>query len=180
MCFRDQAVNALLAIHKAGVEHNDFAERNIVVSKNGKGRPHVIIVDFGMADHDHECPVKHDKIIAYDLAPALAHFHATSSTPLVWNTRVYGCPVRPFLPSFLCLATETSALEYVYLFGNLIHVEYATSVDSLLQHCPNIPSHERESVVRGWAQRKIDELAEMWEKRQALDANPVPIQFDEY
>ncbi len=70
---RYQAVNALLAIHKAGVEHNDFAERNIVVSKDKKGCPYVMVVDFGMAS-DHTCELQLDTIAPYGLAPTNREF----------------------------------------------------------------------------------------------------------
>ncbi|RDX41267.1 hypothetical protein OH76DRAFT_246790 [Lentinus brumalis] len=157
LTIRYQAVIALLAIHKAGVEHNDFAERNIVVSKNGKGRPHVRIVDFGLADHDHACLVKHDTITAYAIAPAHVDFPCNELFAACMEHAHIWFP------------------RYAHLFGNFIHVQHATSVDSLLQHCPDVPDNEEESYVREWAQRSIDEVAKMWEKRQALDANPVSI-----
>ncbi|KAI0689756.1 hypothetical protein C8T65DRAFT_817590 [Cerioporus squamosus] len=154
---RYQAVNALLAIHKAGVEHNDFAERHIVVSKDKKGYPYVMVLDFGMAC-DHTCKLQLDTIVPYGLAPHNRDFlcdelYAVCRTADIWVPR------------------------YAHFFGSLIPVQHATSVDSILQHA-YLPILVKESLARECAQKTIEELAEEREKRMAMDADPVPIEFD--
>ncbi|RDX45516.1 hypothetical protein OH76DRAFT_1387779 [Lentinus brumalis] len=154
---RYQAVNALLAIHKAGVEHNDFAERNIVISKDKKGCPYVMVVDFGMAS-DHTCELQLDTIAPYGLAPTNREFLCDELYEV-------------------CRIADVWLPRYAQLFGNLIPVEHATSVDSILQHA-YIPELFKGSRARECAQKAIEDVAEQRERRMAMDASPVPIEFD--
>ncbi|TFK77982.1 hypothetical protein K466DRAFT_668560 [Polyporus arcularius HHB13444] len=65
LALRKQVVLALHLIHKAGVVHNDFKERNLVVRMNKDlGVPTVMVVDFGNAS-DHVCPIQGDMIRFY-------------------------------------------------------------------------------------------------------------------
>ncbi|RPD55431.1 hypothetical protein L227DRAFT_603504 [Lentinus tigrinus ALCF2SS1-6] len=157
---KHQAVNALLAIHKAGVQHNDFAERNIVVSRSPDGAPHVRIVDFGMA-LEHTCSVKRDAITAYEVAPPFCEFMcdelhtACRDDAEIWHPR------------------------FVRLFGSHVLAQHATSVESLLQHAPRIPDWADDNRARANAQRVIRDLTEDLQQREALDASPVSIEWSD-
>ncbi|RPD70707.1 hypothetical protein L226DRAFT_574597 [Lentinus tigrinus ALCF2SS1-7] len=157
---KHQAVNALLAIHKAGVEHNDFAERHIVVSKSPEGAPHVRIVDFGMA-REHSCSVKRDAITAYEIAPPLQEF--------LCDELYSACDDRAdiWLP------------RYAKLFGSLILIKHAVSVESLLEHARYIPEWADKARARQVAQNEIDDLAEERRQREILDANPILIEWSD-
>ena len=65
--FRLAIYNAFVTIHKAGVQHDDLAERNIVVRPNGDGYTPTII-DFERACK-HTCRVKKDTIQPYTKRP---------------------------------------------------------------------------------------------------------------
>ncbi|RPD55429.1 hypothetical protein L227DRAFT_579631 [Lentinus tigrinus ALCF2SS1-6] len=160
LTIRHQAVNVLLAIHKAGVKHNDFAERHIVVSRSSEGALHVRIVDFGRAS-EHTCSVKRDAITAYEIAPHLQDF--------LCDELYYACRNHAdiWLPKF------------AKIFGNLIPVKYAVSVESLLEHNPYTPKWVDENRARQVAQKEIDQLAKERRRREALDANPPPIKWSD-
>ena len=49
-----KVISALVMLHKAGVTHGDFADRNLVITK--KGAP--CLIDFGHAQPDHKCGLK--------------------------------------------------------------------------------------------------------------------------
>ncbi|RPD70705.1 hypothetical protein L226DRAFT_616035 [Lentinus tigrinus ALCF2SS1-7] len=138
LTIRHQAVNVLLAIHKAGVKHNDFAERHIVVSR-----------------------MKRDAITAYEIAPHLQDF--------LCDELYYACRNHAdiWLPKF------------AKIFGNLIPVKYAVSVESLLEHNPYTPKWVDENRARQVAQKEIDQLAKERRRREALDANPPPIKWSD-
>ena len=68
------------------------------------------------------------------------------------------------------------AVEYVLLFGHLVPLEHATSVDSLLQHVV-IPRNMGDRA-RDSAQAAIDEVAEVVQRRMALDNSPFVIVWD--
>ncbi|WP_206515923.1 serine/threonine-protein kinase [Nocardioides pantholopis] len=45
----DQALQALVAVHAAGVVHGDVKPANLLLEPTGRGRPHVRLADFGVA-----------------------------------------------------------------------------------------------------------------------------------
>ncbi|RPD55418.1 hypothetical protein L226DRAFT_616047 [Lentinus tigrinus ALCF2SS1-7] len=157
---RHQAVNALLAIHKAGVEHNDFAERHIVVSRSPEGAPHVRIVDFGMA-REHTCSVKRDAITAYAIAPPLEEFLCDELRSVCRNHADIWLP------------------RCAKLFGSLIPIEHADSVESLLEHARYVPDWADPNRARQVAQNAINDLAKRRRRREALDANPILIEWSD-
>lgn len=45
----DQALQALVAVHAAGVVHGDVKPANLLLEPTGSGRPHLRLADFGVA-----------------------------------------------------------------------------------------------------------------------------------
>jgi serine/threonine-protein kinase len=45
----DQALQALAAVHAAGVVHGDVKPANLLLEPTGRGRPHLRLADFGVA-----------------------------------------------------------------------------------------------------------------------------------
>lgn len=45
----DQALQALVAVHAAGVVHGDVKPANLLLEPTGRGRPHLRLADFGVA-----------------------------------------------------------------------------------------------------------------------------------
>jgi len=84
--FKFDVLDCLMDIHNEGVQHNDFAERNVVV-RDGK-RP--FIVDFELAIA-HDCGMCME-IVFHDPEPCLADFgcrelHSAANKMLVWEFR---------------------------------------------------------------------------------------------
>ncbi|KAI0683808.1 hypothetical protein C8T65DRAFT_702480 [Cerioporus squamosus] len=153
---RFQAVNALLDIHKAGVQHNDFVERNLVVSKDVDGNLHVRVVDFGNAC-DHTCQVQCDVIKLYDMEPRQVDFDCGE----LYN---------------VCLEAEVWRDRSVYCFGRYIPVANATSAESLLSYA-GISTGEDEDNAKRIAKEVVQELTLSWQRRRAQYAHPVPIRW---
>ncbi|KAI0800076.1 hypothetical protein C8Q74DRAFT_1190409 [Fomes fomentarius] len=70
---RVHVVEALLAIHQAGIQHNDLAERNIVLSSRTGQQRIPFIVDFGDAT-EHVCPVDRNQVQLDHPAPNRIEF----------------------------------------------------------------------------------------------------------
>ena len=45
----DQLLQALVAVHAAGVVHRDVKPANLLLDATGRGRPHLRLADFGVA-----------------------------------------------------------------------------------------------------------------------------------
>ncbi|MCB0043555.1 MAG: serine/threonine protein kinase, partial [Caldilinea sp.] len=45
----EQIADALAATHRLGIIHRDLKPGNVIVSERGDGRPHVFVLDFGIA-----------------------------------------------------------------------------------------------------------------------------------
>ncbi|RPD55455.1 hypothetical protein L227DRAFT_656900 [Lentinus tigrinus ALCF2SS1-6] len=155
---RFQAVNALLAIHKAGVQHNDFVERNLVVVKDVDGDPYVRVVDFGRSC-EHTCPEELDVIKLYDRAPWKGSFKCYE---------LYD----------VCTGAEVWTDRCAIYFYRPIPIEYATSVDSILAYA-GFPPGESESNARKVAQEAINDINLWWRRRKARDANPASIDLED-
>lgn len=61
-------MKALLEVHKAGIRHGDFAERNLLFRQLEPGQFHVMLADFGKAE-EHDCPCKNLELKLYSLEP---------------------------------------------------------------------------------------------------------------
>ena len=168
----------MLAIHKAGVQHNDFYERNILASKGENGSTRVTVIDFGRAK-DHTCRLTGvDTITPYEPTPDEIDFPCPELHAVCWERADVWLPSKSFI-AFACngLSMLTHlAIEYVLLFGRLVPLEHATSVDSLLQHVV-IPRNMGDRA-RDSAQAAIDEVAEVVQRRMALDNSPFVFVWD--
>ncbi|RDX51430.1 hypothetical protein OH76DRAFT_1401289 [Lentinus brumalis] len=109
MISSQRVVGDLLKIHHAGVVHNDFTDRHIIAKKLADLNPerpwYPMIVDFGEAKMDHNCPYKDNKVETYIRAPARADFKcaelyvACRDTAQLWHSNhmeVFGvaCPIE--------------------------------------------------------------------------------------
>ena len=170
-------MNALLAIHKAGVQHNDFYERNLLVSKDQDGSPRVMVIDFDIA-FDHTCRMNVDTITPYEHTPDERDFPCDEIHAVCMERADIWLPSKLSHQFIQCLSILIEiAAGYARLFGTLVPVEYATSVDSMLEHVC-VPEDMAADEARDWAQEAIDHLVERIKRRRALDQHPVLIQFD--
>ncbi|RDX52644.1 hypothetical protein OH76DRAFT_1554306, partial [Lentinus brumalis] len=74
---RKRVLDCLMNIHRAGICHGDFDERNIVVRKRLDVDPECpwfpMVIDLGRA-RDHRCQCIWNEVRAYDYAPSRAVF----------------------------------------------------------------------------------------------------------
>ncbi|MCL8026689.1 serine/threonine-protein kinase [Nocardioides bruguierae] len=49
----DQLLDALVAVHAAGLVHRDVTTTNLLLRPTGSGRPHLLLADFGLATRAH-------------------------------------------------------------------------------------------------------------------------------
>ena len=168
----------MLDIHKAGVQHNDFYERNILASKGEKGSTRVTVIDFGRAK-DHTCRLTGvDTITPYEPTPDEIDFPCPELHAVCWERADVWRPSKSFITfACKCLSMLTHlAVEYVLLFGHLVPLEHATSVDSLLQHV-SVPE-DMADRARDRAQSAINRVKQVMKRRKALDDDPFVIVWD--
>ncbi len=109
MISSQRVVGALLKIHHAGVVHNDFTDRHIIAKELADLNPerpwYPMIVDFGEAKMDHNCPYKDNKVETYIRAPSRADFKCAElyvecrDTAQLWHSSK--CRPSCFSPSQL-------------------------------------------------------------------------------
>ena len=169
-------MNALLAIHKAGVQHNDFYERNLLVSKDQDGSPRVMVIDFDIA-FDHTCRMNVDTITPYEHTPDERDFPCDEIHAVCMERANIWLPSKLSHRFNHCLLVLIEvAVGYAFLYGTFVPVEYATSVDSMLGQV--FVPEDMTDEARYYAQEAIDDLAQCIKQRRALDEHPVAIQFD--
>ncbi|KAL7278572.1 hypothetical protein ACG7TL_007571 [Trametes sanguinea] len=150
---RTQAVQALFSIHKAGLLHNDFDDRNIVVSRSANGGPRLTIIDFDQSV-EHTCPslqeVNVHGIVPYARMPGLSPFKCKEiKTVVQYHAEIW------FPRSF-------------YIFDKYIPEEYTTSAEAVLDFT-GIPSGTTLENARSLVQAELDRFAERLAERLAMD-----------
>ncbi|CDO74324.1 hypothetical protein BN946_scf184570.g3 [Trametes cinnabarina] len=163
--FRLDVINALAAVHKAGVTLPDFYEGNVVVKK-WPGQTHYVpmIVDFACAcPHTCELELKEDE----DVVP-----EPYIPEP---STDVFPCSDM----GDACKRAQLW-LPRGYWFGTTVPLHDAIDPDKLLTHpCPE-PSLRGNRGLRGRAIAEANRLREWLRNRRKWDAEPpAPLDFDD-
>ena len=84
-------VDALFLIHKAGIKHNDFSERNVVIMKQeSDGEYWPTIIDFGESQ-EHQCGYPGKDIPIYCPTPSKRSFGCLE----LWNACHHGNVWKP-------------------------------------------------------------------------------------
>ncbi|EJF59682.1 hypothetical protein BD309DRAFT_969341 [Dichomitus squalens] len=123
--FRYLACGMLVEVHKAGVIHNSFTERNVVVSviNSGpnKGEHVPVLVGFGEAT-EHQCPLN-GNIQANGLRPERSD---------IMCDEIY----------YACMDSDFWRPAYIKVLDTEVPIAHATSVESLVQHAGYSNSNE--------------------------------------
>ncbi|KAJ3556367.1 hypothetical protein NM688_g2067 [Phlebia brevispora] len=138
------AVRILMAIHKRGVQHNDFHPRNLIID-NFEKPTRLVVVDFEHATQ-HECRRELD-LDLYTLPPFMCEFNCNELWDAADNTLVW-------TPSSVCI------------FGGFVSVRDFTTPEELLALAPDYDDRyepeealkRAKAVIRGylrqWKDRK--------------------------
>ncbi|OSD03744.1 hypothetical protein PYCCODRAFT_193010 [Trametes coccinea BRFM310] len=161
VAFRTQVVRAWLAVHDAGVLHNDFHSRNILVSRNADGSPRVRLIDFGLSSDHSTCPSAHevdsDNLVPYQGMP---EYFACKRIDLIFKERA-----EIWLPRTIRFARKS------------VPEEYLTSAEAVLDYT-GVPSHMTIENARQYVQHLLTLNAKVWSDRLRLDANAEDIESE--
>ncbi|KAI9057566.1 hypothetical protein FKP32DRAFT_1762357 [Trametes sanguinea] len=157
--FRVQVIQALLAVHKAGLKHHSFCERNILISKGANGDPRVVLVNFELSS-EHTCKalqqIDIDNIVPYQRMPQ-------------W----FDC-------SEINVAFQERAVIWfdgtIDVLSRLVPAEHTGSVEAVLEYT-GVPSNMTIEEARSAIQTALDEKAQRLAEELAIDANSVHIQW---
>ncbi|TBU41401.1 hypothetical protein BD309DRAFT_965351 [Dichomitus squalens] len=160
--FRHLACGVLVEVHKAGVIHNGFTERNIVISvfndgpNEGKYAP--VLVDFGEAT-EHQCP---------------------------FNGNIQADGLRPERSDIICDEIYYSCMEsdfwrpaYIKVLDTEVPIALATSAESLVQHAGYSNSTQtvrRRALIE--AKRAFSAHKDWEQARKAWDELPLMSEQD--
>ena len=118
-------------IHQAGIQHSDFAERNIVIGTGEDGEHIPIIIDFGKAQ-SHQCTVQWDQVQLDRLTPTQAEFQCSEMRDVCEETDVWASESLARL-SLPCNADD-----------------YPATINWYGQHVPVTPTLNRDSLIEKW------------------------------
>ncbi|CDO75046.1 hypothetical protein BN946_scf184757.g1 [Trametes cinnabarina] len=153
---RTQVVRAVLAVHKAGLAHNDVHEHNILVSKDVQGEPQIVLIDFNLATN-HFCTQQVDDIATYNCIP-----------------NSYTCTELEVV--FKELA-ELVLPDSVKIFDKIVPLEMVTSASTVLEYT-GIPESVDKLTTFEIAEDMLDASVGVHYRRLAQDAVPVLIEWD--
>ncbi|RPD55430.1 hypothetical protein L226DRAFT_469850 [Lentinus tigrinus ALCF2SS1-7] len=153
--FRESLLKALIAVHHAGVDPEDFTEDNVVATHHAESNTYMpMIIDFSNANGNHKCRYK-DDFEMYSPMP----FPSEVDCSEIWRAFM---KAEFFLP------------RYVRFFSRDVPVEYAKSVELLKAngHPPeDVPQSEIDYVAYEVVKARYDWLTE----RKALDMGEVQL-----
>ncbi|RPD55452.1 hypothetical protein L227DRAFT_615316 [Lentinus tigrinus ALCF2SS1-6] len=155
---RFQAVNALLKVHHAGLEHWDFTERNLVVSKRSDGGLVVRLIDFGNAQEHLGCPIKNETLEMYAPRP---QSWCDFSCQELWCA---------------CEEADIWIKTYISWFTHRIPIDSITKVEDLVNLRKHPEGYDEESITRR-AAIAIYELQHTVDLRMAWDEDSLTIEL---
>ncbi|KAI0705629.1 hypothetical protein C8Q76DRAFT_860972 [Earliella scabrosa] len=136
--FRTKVMDVLHDIHKAGIQHNDFSERNIVIMKQeADGEFWPTIVDFGNSQ-EHRCRFAEETIPINCRMPLGNKFGCFE----LWNAGRVADIWKP---------------GYIQWFEGAVPAEWATTPEELVEKAKWPEDISRERVLR-LAREEIEEL----------------------
>ncbi|EIM80374.1 uncharacterized protein STEHIDRAFT_162791 [Stereum hirsutum FP-91666 SS1] len=163
---RGQIINAFFSIHRAGVEHNDAAERNIVW--DGK---HVYIVDFADASEDHACAAKPP--ILNTVAVHAAEFGCSELWDLLTELRLWH-------PSEVWYAGQALPMQIIYTPAEFLRYKpsYWTKEEAIKQAWDVIKEYTKVYMPAAYQRIIDDELKTEQEKQKRNAESAVARQQD--
>ncbi len=87
----DQLLQGLVAVHRAGVVHRDVKPANLLLRATGRGRPHLLLSDFGIAVREDlpRLTSRDDRMLTVGYsAPELDHGADPHTSADVWSAGV--------------------------------------------------------------------------------------------
>ncbi|TFK79336.1 hypothetical protein K466DRAFT_668150 [Polyporus arcularius HHB13444] len=139
---RKAAVLALVGVHRVGVRHRDFAERNLVASRASDGRIVVRLVDFEDAQTDHACSFK-GRIDIYAAAPhpstfACEELYEACQVADLWVPRELML-LGGHVPTEWASGTAEELLQKVKNAASRFPaIKYQRSAETLLKECAGV------------------------------------------
>ncbi|KAI9057563.1 hypothetical protein FKP32DRAFT_1598132 [Trametes sanguinea] len=140
---RTQAVQALLAIHRAGLTHGDFSEPNILVSRNASGGRRLVLIDFELS-RQHTCPA----VEQVDINNIVPYHHMPERFECSEVDVVFKEMAQIWLPGS------------IKVFSMVIPEEYTASVEAVLEYA-GMPSDMTMEQARSAIQAELDRKAQM-------------------
>ncbi|KAI0717861.1 hypothetical protein C8T65DRAFT_694052 [Cerioporus squamosus] len=145
-----------IRIHQAGVEHGDFAEWNLVVSKAADGEYCIRVVEFGNAREHPGCPITLETLEMCSLRP--------------FRTSDFSC-------TELWCACEDAGVwlpSYVSWFHTRVPIKSIRDAATLVDLNIHPNDYTRDEALRR-AAIAITEVQKKWNTRIAWDEDPVVI-----
>ncbi|TFK83690.1 hypothetical protein K466DRAFT_528448 [Polyporus arcularius HHB13444] len=153
--FRQHLLHALIQVHHAGVDLEDFGVHNVVVTKDpdpSRADKHIpVIIDFSNAKK-HKCLYK-DELVAYSVMP----YPSLVPCSELW---------RAFMEA------EIFYPRVVTFFSTDVPIEYLQSVE-LLKSKGNPPDYMSQDRIDRVAYRVCKDHRDWWAARKALDEGSV-------
>ncbi|RDX50542.1 hypothetical protein OH76DRAFT_1402601 [Lentinus brumalis] len=147
---RKRVMDALVAVHQAGVRHSDFGEHSIVIRKDNTP----VLVGFGGAE-DHDCHLGID-IRFYQPQP---HNQAVACEEVYWA----------------CVVAAVWLPATVEFLNSPVPIQWALEgSDSLVAHAPKGTDPD---LARMHAELTREDLLEWIEERELYDGQPLPIKM---
>ena len=161
-------MDALVAVHEAGVRHCDFSEHSIIVREDNTP----ILVGFGGAE-DHDChlgigihfyqPQPHHDAVACE------EVYWACVVAAVWLPGVWTLPF-PRRPNFMAVSPAT-----VEFLNSPVPIQWVLEgTDSLVSHAPKGMDPD---LARMHAELTREDLLEWIEERELYDGQPLPIKI---
>lgn len=158
-----QAAEALAAAHSVGVLHKDVKPANILITRDGEGRPKAVLTDFGVGTVMNEAYLAERGITQMGLGGVTAEIHSTSG-----GTHLY------MAPELLTGATPTVQAD-LYALGIFLYQMVIGELDR-----PLAPGWERDiddemlredlaALVDGSPERRPESAGEVARRLHYLD-----------
>ncbi|RDX41881.1 hypothetical protein OH76DRAFT_176311 [Lentinus brumalis] len=154
---RAQVVDGLHHLHKAGIVHRDFTERNVVIQKTDSGKYWLTIVDFGEA-REHDCPCKDWKVELYAPKPVTGTFGCAE----MWNACAQDVDIwRPRTVRFYeeFYPADWAASDTPEEFLEKVHIPDGIMREDALEYAYGVITRYREAA---WTRLEWDKLPLLW------------------